>query len=170
MILESKRLKLRAFEIKDKEALINLLNDEKISKWIDNLPYPYLEKHAEWWLKKGSKKKHQFAITLKEKSILIGSFKISKNGEIGCWIGTNYWKMGFASEAIERIKQFAFNELNLNRIWAATHEDNKAPFQVLEKTGFTQVDDKPYYVEGIGDTKIRPHFELTKQVLNQPLP
>ena len=162
MILESRRLILRKFHIKDKKALINLLNHEEISKWIDNLPYPYLEKHAEWWVKKGSKKKYQFAITLKKKNILIGSLKLSNSGEIGCWIGANYWKMGFASEAIKLIKQFAFDELKLEKLWAATHVMNKAPFKVLEKIGFTRVTDRPYYVEGIGDTKIRPHFELTK--------
>ena len=70
--------------------------------------------------------------------------------------------MGFASEAINLIKQFAFNELKLEKLWAATHELNKAPFKVLEKMGFTRVTDRPYYVEGIGNTKIRPHFELTK--------
>ena len=75
MIFESRRLILRKFHIKDKEALISLLNHEEISKWIDNLPYPYLEKHAEWWLKKGSKKKYQFAITLKNENIIIGSLK-----------------------------------------------------------------------------------------------
>ena len=162
MIFESRRLILRKFHIKDKEALISLLNHQEISKWIDNLPYPYLEKHAEWWVKKGSKKKYQFAITLKKENILIGSLKLSKSGEIGCWIGANYWKMGFASEAIKLIKQFAFNVLKLEKLWAATHERNKAPFKVLEKMGFTRVTDRPYYVEGIGDTKIRPHFELTK--------
>ena len=60
MILESKRLKLRKFNVKDKEALISLLNHKEISKWIDNLPYPYLEKHAEWWFQKGSKKNINF--------------------------------------------------------------------------------------------------------------
>ena len=32
----------------------------------------------------------------------------------------------------------------------------------MEKTGFMRVNDRPYYVEGIGDTKVRPHFELAK--------
>jgi len=57
-----------------------------------------------------------------------------------------------------------FNELKLERIWAATHKHNLAPEKVLKTTGFTRLEDKPYYVEGIGDTKVRPHFEL----LNRP--
>jgi len=63
---------------------------------------------------------------------------------------------------VERIKKFGFEELKLEKLWAATHEENKAPMQVLEKIGFCRVDNRPYHVEGVGDTKMRPHFELTK--------
>ena len=64
MILESKRIRLRFFDKYDKNDLIILLNDEDVSKWMDNVPYPYLEKHADWWIEIGSKKKYQFAICL----------------------------------------------------------------------------------------------------------
>ncbi len=164
MILESERLKLRLFGDNDKEDLIILLNDKNVSKWMENIPFPYLEKHANWWIQIGSKKKYQYAIVSKESNKLIGSLKITLNGEIGCWIGTDYWKKGFASEAIEIIKKFGFNELKLNKLWAATHKNNIAPFELMRSTGFTRIDDKAYYVEGIGETKVRPHFEL----LNRP--
>ncbi|HIF37044.1 MAG TPA: N-acetyltransferase [Marine Group III euryarchaeote] len=88
--------------------------------------------------------------------------KITPDGEIGCWIGKQYWNQGFATESIERIKQFGFEELKLEKIWAATHKDNKPVFRLIEKIGFSRVNDRPYYVEGIGDTKVRPHFELAK--------
>ena len=163
MILESKRLVLRLFENNDKEKLIDLLNDKYISKWMDNVPFPYLKKHADWWIQTGSKKKYQYAIVYKESNKLIGSLKISLSGEIGCWIGTKYWKKGYATEAIERIKKFGFEELKLEKLWAATHKDNLAPFELMKKTGFSRVDDRSYYVEGIGETKVRPHFELVNR-------
>jgi len=52
----------------------------------------------------------------------------------------------------------------LNKLWAATHEENIAPINVLNGTGFSRIENKPYYVEGIGNTRVRPHFEL----LNRP--
>jgi ribosomal-protein-alanine N-acetyltransferase len=162
MILESERLVFRFFENNDKKFLIELLNNENVSRLMDNVPFPYLEKHADWWIEIGSKKKYQFALILKKSSTLIGSLKISLKGEIGCWIGEQYFNQNFATEAIERIKKFAFEELEINKLWASTKENNIASFNLMEKTGFTRVDDRPYYVEGIGDTKIRPHFELTK--------
>ena len=164
MILESERLKLRLFRNYDKEELIILLNNKDVTKWMDNIPFPYLEKHANWWIETGSKKKYQYAIIHKKRNKLIGSIKITIKGELGCWIGTDYWNKGFATEAIERIKKFGFGELKLEKLWAATHKNNVAPIELMRSTGFTRVDDKPYYVGGIGDTKVRPHFEL----LNRP--
>ena len=161
MVLESERLKFRLFENRDKKRLIVLLNDKNISKWTD-IPFPYKEKHANWWIETGSKKKYQYAIEIKDSEKLVGCLKITPNGEVGCWIGSAHWKQGFATEAIERIKLFAFDSLKLEKLWAATHKENLAPFKLMKKTGFTQIEDRPYYVEGIGETKVRPHFELTK--------
>ena len=103
-----------------------------------------------------------YAIIKRDEDSLIGGTNITTKGEIGCWIGKNYWKKGFATETVERMAKFGFETLKLEKVWAATHEENKAPMKVLEKVGFSRVDDRPYYVEGVGDTKIRPHFELTK--------
>ena len=109
MALESKRLKFRLFSKKDKNEIIELLNDEAVTKWA-HIPFPYTEKHAEWWIKNGSKVKYQFALEEKNTKKLLGSFKISKSGEIGCWIGRKYWNQGFATEAVEKIKEFGFKE------------------------------------------------------------
>jgi hypothetical protein len=46
---------------------------------------------------------------------------------------------------------------------AATHKGNLAPFELMKKTGLSRVDDRSYYVEGIGETKVRPHFELVNR-------
>ena len=161
MNLESERLNLRLFIKKDENELIKLLNDKSVTKWV-HLPFPYTKKHADWWIETGSKEKYHFALEEKETNKLLGSLKLTESGEIGCWIGRKYWNQGFATESIERIKKFGFEELKLDKMWAATQKENKPVFRLIEKIGFTRVDDRPYYVEGVGDTKIRPHFELTK--------
>ena len=158
----SKRLVFRQYHMDDKENLIKLLNDKELSRWTERIPFPYTEKHANWWINNEHKNNHVYAIVKKENRRLIGGLNMTLKGEIGCWIGRAYWKKGFATEAIGRIKKFGFEELNLEKVWAATHKENKAPMRVLERNGFHRVDDRPYHVEGVGDTKIRPHFELTK--------
>ena len=161
MKLYSERLIFRKFRSKDKEILIELLNDKAVSKWTERIPFPYEEKHAIWWINNKPKNNYVYAIVRKNGNCLIGGTNITSKGEIGCWIGKKYWKKRFATETVERLAQFGFEELELEKVWAATHKDNKAPMKVLENLGFSRVDDRPYYVEGIGDTKIRPHFELT---------
>ncbi len=160
-MMKTNSLVLRKFNLKDKKELIYLLNDKTVTKWIE-LPYPYLNKHADWWLNTGSKEKYHYALTEIVSKKLVGSLKITARGEIGCWIGKEYWNRGYAFEAIEKIKVFGFEKLKLEKIWAATHKDNIPPQVVLEKCGFKSIGEKPYHVEGIGDTKIRPHFEITK--------
>ena len=61
-------------------------------------------------------------------------------------------------------KKISVKELKLKRIWAAANIENIAPIKVLKNSCFTRLEYKPYYVEGIGNTKVRPHFEL----LNRP--
>jgi len=162
MKLQSERLTFRHYDKGDKERLIELLNDKEVSKWTERIPFPYLEKHADWWIDNRPVNEYVYAIIKKDVDCLIGGTNITTKGEIGCWIGRRYWNQGFATETIERMKKYGFEELQLGKVWAATHKENKTVFRLMEKTGFSRVKDRPYYVEGIGDTKIRPHFELTK--------
>ena len=163
-LLHSERLTFREYRNSDRETLIQLLNDKEVSKWTERIPFPYKKKHAEWWINHKPENNHIYAIVIKSNKELIGGMNITAKGEIGCWIGRKYWNQGFATETITRLKKFGFEELRLEKIWAATHKENKAPMKVLEKNGFSRVEDRPYYVEGIGNTKVRPHFEL----LNRP--
>ena len=118
MIIESKRLRLRKFKSKDKEILIELLNDKEVSRWTERIPFPYKEKHAIWWINNKPENNYVYAIIRKDENRLIGGTNISTKGEIGCWIGRRYWNQGFATETIERIKKFGFEELKLKTIWA----------------------------------------------------
>lgn len=162
MELHSRRLILRQYKKNDKESLIKLLNDKEVSKWTERIPFPYTEKHADWWINNKPENDYVYAIVKNDNHSLVGGINITVKGEIGCWIGRQYWNQDFATEAIERIKNFGFEELKLEKVWAATHKENKTVFRLIEKTGFTRVDDRPYHVDGVGDTKVRPHFELTK--------
>ena len=163
-LLHSERLTFREYKNSARETLIQLLNDKEVSKWTERIPFPYKKKHAEWWINHKPENNHIYAIVIKSNKELIGGMNITAKGEIGCWIGRKYWNQGFATETINRLKKFGFEELRLEKIWAATHKENKAPMKVLEQNGFSRVKDRPYYVEGVGDTKVRPHFEL----LNRP--
>ncbi len=58
----------------------------------------------------------------------------------------DHWKHGFATEAVEGILQFCFDELNLHRLEAGCATENTASVRVLEKAGFIR--------EGVGRKKL----------------
>ncbi|WP_425423923.1 GNAT family N-acetyltransferase [Sporocytophaga myxococcoides] len=58
------------------------------------------------------------------------------SAELGYWIGEPYWEKGIATEAVNLITDYGFNQLNLIRLYRGIFDFNKASQKVLEKAGF----------------------------------
>ncbi|MFB5188719.1 GNAT family N-acetyltransferase [Alicyclobacillus fastidiosus] len=52
--------------------------------------------------------------------------------------GKPFWGNGYATEAARRIVSYGFEELKLNRIWAAAFMRNPASSNVMKKVGMKQ--------------------------------
>jgi RimJ/RimL family protein N-acetyltransferase len=63
--------------------------------------------------------------------------KPQDQAEIGYWIGKPYWGKGYASFAVQYLLAFAFNQLQLSRVYAHVLDYNEASKKVLEKNGLT---------------------------------
>ncbi len=61
-----------------------------------------------------------------------------KTAEIWYKIHLNYWNKGYATEALTKLIDFAFNDLHLHRIEAGCAVENIASIKVLEKVGMTK--------------------------------
>ena len=57
-------------------------------------------------------------------------------GEIGYWIGTPYWGKGLIPEAVHELLRYAFEELQLQKIWCVYFDGNNNSKRVQEKCGF----------------------------------
>jgi ribosomal-protein-alanine N-acetyltransferase len=60
----------------------------------------------------------------------------SQVGTIGYWVGQQYARQGFMSEAIIAMVAHAFGALDLSRVESACLPDNVASRGLLEKAGF----------------------------------
>ncbi|MEJ8767693.1 GNAT family protein [Oceanobacillus sp. HCA-5259] len=83
---------------------------------------------------------YPLAITLKELNLVIGTVTIridksNNKGELGYWIGKDYWGNGFATETVDKLIGFGFNQLKLNKIWASALSRNIGSKAVVEKAG-----------------------------------
>ena len=57
--------------------------------------------------------------------------------EVGYVLNPRYWGRGIATEAVRRVLDFAFRELNVRRVEAKYIIGNDASRRVMEKCGFT---------------------------------
>ena len=137
-------VQLRRLQPEDAPQLAILANNKKIWDHLrDFLPHPYLETDAVEFINSTLREDpHQnFAITYKEElcgviGIIAQEDVYKKSGEVGYWIGEPYWGKGIATEAVKKITQYGFEQLQLARVFAGIFSFNKASMRVLEKNGF----------------------------------
>lgn len=71
----------------------------------------------------------------------VSLYEISKpyaRAEIGYKFSSQYHHHGYASEALEKVLDVAFSDLNLHRICAHVHPENQPSIHLLENFGFAQ--------------------------------
>ena len=146
--LESKRLVLRRMDKIDVKEIFAMRSDPEIMKYI---PRP-LAKNEEEALEhlalidSGLEKNEaiNWAITIKGSSKLVGiiGFYRTKHedyrSEIGYILLPEVNGKGIASEAVEIVVEFGFNEMNLHSIEAVIDPENIASEKVLQKNGFVK--------------------------------
>lgn len=61
-----------------------------------------------------------------------------KTAEVWFKLHKDHWRQGYTTEALKRLLDFGFNNLQLHRIEAGCAVDNIASSKTLEKAGFTR--------------------------------
>jgi ribosomal-protein-alanine N-acetyltransferase len=153
---ETNRLLLRLFELSDAKTVQELAGNKEVARTTLSIPHPYPDGEAEVWIKatrlsseKGES--YSFAMVKKENESLIGcvSLNVSKNhkrAELAYWVGHPFWGQGFATEAAQRIVTFGFEDLELNRIFAAAMTKNPGSYKVMSKIGMKHEGTFPQHV------------------------
>lgn len=145
MALVTERLTLRLLELGDAEAIERLASEKEVADTTLNIPHPYPLGSAAGFIqsreeaaKRGDG--YSFAVTLTDGGAFLGIVglnidKRNNKADLGYWIGRAYWGQGYCTEAAARVVQHAFEELKLNRVFAAALTRNPASSRVMEKIG-----------------------------------
>jgi RimJ/RimL family protein N-acetyltransferase len=85
----------------------------------------------------------QFAVELKETGQLIGDcgLKTEEDGrqaEIGFTLSREHQGKGYAAEAVSRLLDYAFGDLNLHRVVAIADQENEPSVALLERLGMNR--------------------------------
>lgn len=143
--LTTERLLLRPFALSDAAAVQRLAGDRAVADTTERIPHPYEDGMAESWIATHAERFRNleectFAILLKDLPKLVGAVGLTlamehRRGELGYWIGQDYWNRGYATEASRAVIDFGFSVLGLHRIQARHMSRNPASGRVLEKLG-----------------------------------
>jgi RimJ/RimL family protein N-acetyltransferase len=148
-ILETERLILRPFLLKDVPFIIDLLNTKGWIEFIGDRNVKTIEQ-AEHYLKNGPMKsyvEHGYGLSLvelKNNHVPIGMCGIInrtdlEQPDIGFAFLPEYNGQGYAFEIATATLQFAKNKLKLSVIYGITASNNKASIKLLEKIGLRYI-------------------------------
>lgn len=143
-LIETNRLWLRMFEVRDLDSAFRLFNDDAVQKYLapqnrrtreqmkttlQNFLQRWQERGFGLWRvsEKGSDKMFGYCgFQYLDKTLDV---------EISFAFFKDFWGKGFAAEAANVCLRFGFEELLFAKVYAATHPDNLASRGVLGKIG-----------------------------------
>ena len=145
-ILKTERLILRQLLISDEQEIFTLRSDSEINKYLDRQVCNTID-DARNFINKVNENINKndslyWAITLGDRNILIGTiclFGFSDQNykcEIGYELLTNFQGQGIMKEASEKVIDYAFNTIKVQKIEAFLHRDNQSSIKLLEKLSF----------------------------------
>ena len=138
---------LQEWTLDRREDLIRICNEVDRSYLAERLPYPYTEGDAAWWLGRVAEqegKEGVFRAILADGKV-VGNISVERksdvycrDGELGYLLTPAYAGMGIMTEAVRKMCEVAYTELDLLRMTALVYAPNIASIRVLEKNGFLQ--------------------------------
>lgn len=172
MILQGKKVILRALEPEDLDFLFTTEND--VTFWeVSNTQTPF----SRFILKKYLENSHLDIYQVKQLRLIISEtdenraigmidlFDFNpqhKRTGVGILIHKKFQNSGFASEAISLVVNYCFKTLNLHQLFANITPDNKKSIALFTRQGFTKSGEKKDWLLVNGNFK----DELTFQLIN----
>ena len=147
-ILTTERLTLRQPVINDEQEIFTLRSDGEINKYLDRQIANTID-DARNFINKVNENISKndslyWAITFSNKNILVGTiclFSFSDENdkcEIGYELLTNFQGQGIMKEAVEKVIDYAFNIIKVQKIEALFHRDNQNSIKLLKKSSFRE--------------------------------
>ncbi|WP_196208197.1 GNAT family N-acetyltransferase [Citrobacter sp. Res13-Sevr-PEB04-36] len=154
-MLETSRLILRQWEIKDMAAFADLNADPDVMRFF---PAPLTKQESDSLAERFSEGIEQrgwgfWAVESKETHEFVGcvglhpqpdKFPFSPCTEIGWRLSKTYWHQGLAMEAAEVCLEYAFATLALNEVVSFTSVLNKPSERLMKRLGMVKMDTFPH--------------------------
>jgi RimJ/RimL family protein N-acetyltransferase len=139
---------LREWREEDRDALVEMANDETVQRWT-RVPSPYTSDDADHWFaltRTTREAGHQaaFAVVDAESGELLGSIDLRVNpadpaiGELGYMVGPRARRRRVATRAVDLLTRWAFDSLGIVRMEILVDPRNSPSVRVAEAAGYTR--------------------------------
>jgi RimJ/RimL family protein N-acetyltransferase len=147
LLLETPRLLLRPFESRDIQAFSDYRSDPEVARY-QGWTAPYSRAQAALFVAEmmsavPGQPEHWYQLAVERKAAegLIGdiAFRLSadaRQSEVGFTLARAHQGQGYAAEAVGRLVDYLFADLNLHRVFANCDPQNAASIRLLERLGF----------------------------------
>jgi RimJ/RimL family protein N-acetyltransferase len=147
-VIRTHRLKLRPVRVGDAERFVRIQSNWNVSRMLRMADYPPTPQSMSAWLATAPREWADgtaFRFAVVQDAAVIGCADIDEIadgwGDLGYWFDEASWGAGLATEAAAAMRDFAFNDLNLEGLRSGHATYNPASGKVLVKLDFTQVAD-----------------------------
>ena len=144
-MIEGRNVRIRAIEKTDIDEIMGWVNDPQVKENL-LMRYPVSRYEEEKWIERAldddGHRNKVFALETKDGIYLggIGLHRIdweNRNAEAGIVIGKReHWNKGYGTDAMMAILDFAFNQMNLHRVYLRVFEYNQRGVRSYQKCGF----------------------------------
>ena len=139
---------LRPWEPADVPAIAEACAEAEIARWLDQIPQPYTEDDARWYLehceqgwREGTNS--NFAIVEVTTGRVVGSIggRLEPEqgvAEVGYWVRADARGRGYAERALRLISAWLLEDVGLARVQLRADAENLASRRVAERAGYVE--------------------------------
>ena len=135
--LVTQRLVLHPLKPEHAEAVVRIVGNYEVSKWLQPVPHPYDISDAHAFLNRVASGDEGPVWAITQKDEVIGVIGVDEG--LGYYLQPEDWGQGLMSEAVAAVLAWRFTDSALDRIKSGYFEGNHGSRRVLEKAGFNHV-------------------------------
>ena len=171
--LDTKQLHLRKIRLEDATRFFCFAGSEAVTRYMFWKPHADVHESVASIEKTLSRYAQgncwRWGIALKETDELVGIIDLlgideaTKSCTFAYMLAEEFWGRGFATEALSAVLGFAFDQLELEAVWAEHFGPNGASGAVMRKAGMKYTGTEPGKYEKNGISYDVPQYRITRE-------
>ncbi|KZL19333.1 hypothetical protein PsAD2_02085 [Pseudovibrio axinellae] len=142
--LRTASLTLREWKKTDAPRVLELLQNQNITRMLASAPYPYTKADVEVFLQRfmpgDLSEVLNWAVELQGEVVgSVGAWPLHKAPAMGWWLAEEYWQKGIMYEAVREVLRYLLLDRELPVLDADAFDDNPGSLALIRKLGFQQI-------------------------------